>query len=157
MISDTDLLAMLMQKYPTHEPEFIMSEFVAYKKILDSLEEGPAAEEDVPAAPEIEESAVVVPAPVKKLTKRQIKFDPTAAISQTSITCCVCGKEFKRLSAAHLAMHGATPEEYRKLCGYEPGTPLMGKMIYDRLMRAVKSAQEARIRKRAMTGGTEDL
>ena len=154
MISDTELLRMLMEKYPSHDAAFIMGEFVTYKKMLSTAE--------AEVAPNTEESAPVVetpasPAPVKKLTKRQIKGDPATAITQTNITCCVCGKEFKRLSAAHLASHGTTPEEYRRLCGYEPNTPLMGKIVYNSLMKAVKSAQEARVRKRAMLGAPEDL
>lgn len=157
MIVDSDLLRMLMEKYPTHDPAFIMGEFSTYKKLLAELETTPqectcAAE----PAPAVEESEPA-PAPVKKLTKRQIKGDPAAAITQTAITCCVCGKEFKRLSAAHLATHGATPEEYRRLCGYDPSTPLMSKIMYQRLMNAVQKAQSARVRKRAMTGGTEEL
>lgn len=152
MISDTELLRMLMEKYPNHDAAFIMGEFATYKKMLSTAE--------VEVVPNTEESTPIVdtpPAPVKKLTKRQIKGDPATAITQTNITCCVCGKEFKRLSVAHLASHGATPEEYRRLCGYEPGTPLMGKIVYNNLMRAVKSAQEARVRKRAMLGAPEDL
>ena len=152
MISDTELLRMLMEKYPNHDAAFIMGEFATYKKMLSTAE--------AEVVPNTEESTPIVetpPAPVKKLTKRQIKGDPATAITQTNITCCVCGKEFKRLSVAHLASHGTTPEEYRRLCGYEPGTPLMGKIVYNSLMRAVKSAQEARVRKRAMLGAPEDL
>ncbi len=156
MISDTDLLRMLMQKYPTQDAEFIMNEFNTYKKMLGNAECCAAAEPAAEPADMIEVSAAA-PAPVKRLTKRQIKHNPQEAITQTNITCCVCGKEFKRLSAAHLSLHGTTPEEYRKLCGYEPNQPLMGKMIYQRLMSAVKSAQDARVRKRAMTGGNEEL
>ena len=156
MISDTDLLRMLMQKYPTQDAEFIMNEFNVYKKMLGSAESCATAECCTAECAEAVE-APTAPAPMKKLTKRQIKHNPQEAITQTNIICCVCGKEFKRLSAAHLATHGATPEEYRRLCGYEPNQPLMGKMIYQRLMSAVKSAQDARVRKRAMTGGNEEL
>ena len=154
MVTDTELLQMLMGKYPTQNADFIMGEFNTYKKLLGESCDTQECAAEMPVA--VKEVAAE-PAPVKRLTKRQIKYNPQEAITQTNITCCVCGKEFKRLSAVHLATHGATPDEYRKLCGYEPNQPLMGKMIYGRLMSAVKSAQEARVRKRAMTGGTEDL
>lgn len=145
MISDSELLQMLMQKYPSMDAEYVMHEFSLYKKLLNSTD---TCADNEQASNEPVDVPAVEPV-MKKLTKRQIKFNPQEAVSETHITCCVCGQKFKRLSAAHLATHGATPEEYRKICGYEPNQPLMGKEIYSRLMSAVKSAQEARARKRS--------
>lgn len=50
--------------------------------------------------------------------------DPATAIQKSTILCCICGKPFKLITAAHLRQHGVTPEEYRRMCGYPPGTVL---------------------------------
>lgn len=45
--------------------------------------------------------------------------DPSKAIREKSILCCVCGKSFKILTKKHLASHGLTADEYREKFGYK--------------------------------------
>ncbi|MBQ7606816.1 MAG: MucR family transcriptional regulator [Desulfovibrionaceae bacterium] len=51
------------------------------------------------------------------------------SISEDRIKCCVCGKEMTMMSR-HLDKHGLTADEYRRLIGVEPNTPLMAKGYY---------------------------
>jgi predicted transcriptional regulator len=149
MITDTELLHLVMARNADKDPDFVIAEFTAYKKKLAALQLSPQEN----AA----ENMQAEPAPVKKPTRRSLKCDPATAIEHMSIRCCLCEKEGRRLSSVHLASHGITPEEYRKLCGYAPDQPLMGSVVYERSLRAMHNAQEARKRKKAMTGGMEDL
>jgi len=81
----------------------------------------------------------IQPNTVKEYTKRQkkaqrnsekisrLKADPMAAINNTTITCLVCGQEFKVLTANHLATHGHTGKSYKKTFGYAPDVALMSR------------------------------
>lgn len=53
--------------------------------------------------------------------------NPKAAIKEKSITCMVCGKSFRVITARHLELHGMTPAQYREFCGYPPKTALTAK------------------------------
>ncbi|MDD2967842.1 MAG: MucR family transcriptional regulator [Desulfovibrionaceae bacterium] len=149
MITDTELLHLVMSRNADKDPDFVIAEFTAYKKKLAMLQLSPVDT--------VAEGVQAEAAPIKKPTKRNLKCDPATAIDHMSIRCCLCEKEGRRLSSVHLASHGITPEEYRKLCGYAPEQPLMGTVVYERSLRAMHNAQEARKRKKAMTGGMEDL
>ncbi len=59
----------------------------------------------------------------------KLACDPKTAIRERSILCAICGKSFKVLTKKHLALHGITPDEYRKICGYKKGYPLICKGI----------------------------
>lgn len=50
--------------------------------------------------------------------------DPKTAVRKNGVTCCVCGKNFRILSARHLKTHDLTPDQYRALCGYPKDMPL---------------------------------
>lgn len=65
--------------------------------------------------------------------------DPKAAIKERSITCLICGKQMKVITAKHLASHDITPEEYRAKFGYKKGQALACKAL-------------SRERKKAMQG-----
>ena len=54
---------------------------------------------------------------------------PHKAIREKSITCLVCGKEFKLITKRHLATHGLTVEEYLEKFGYKKGTALVSKAL----------------------------
>jgi predicted transcriptional regulator len=56
-------------------------------------------------------------------------IDAKKAIKEKSITCVICGKQFKLLTKKHLASHGLTSDEYREQCGYRKGTPLVCKAL----------------------------
>ncbi|QGY41394.1 transcriptional regulator [Pseudodesulfovibrio cashew] len=55
--------------------------------------------------------------------------DPSKAIREKSILCCVCGKSFKILTKKHLASHGLTADEYREKFGYKKKLPLVCKSL----------------------------
>ena len=102
--------------------------------------------------PEIEKK----PAPQKKhYTKDDLKFDPATAITEKSITCCLCGKQSLSLTARHLAHHELSVEEYKILCGYEPGQKLMAREYLAKMTDNAKRAQEARAAKRMEKEGQE--
>jgi len=54
---------------------------------------------------------------------------PHKVIREKSITCLVCGKEFKLITKRHLATHGLTVEEYLEKFGYKKGTALASKAL----------------------------
>jgi predicted transcriptional regulator len=55
--------------------------------------------------------------------------EPSKAIREKSILCCVCGKSFKVLTKKHLGTHDLTPEEYREKFGFKKKTPLVCKSL----------------------------
>lgn len=61
--------------------------------------------------------------------KEDFAVEPSKAIREKSILCCICGKSFKVLTKKHLASHGLTPEEYREKLGYKKKTPLVCKSL----------------------------
>ncbi|MBQ7618171.1 MAG: MucR family transcriptional regulator [Desulfovibrio sp.] len=81
---------------------------------------------------------------IKRLTRRNLIEEPETAITDDSITCCLCGKQMKILSAAHLKCHGTTPELYRKLCGYSEEQKLMSHKRAEQMVEMVKIAQANR-------------
>ncbi|QJB57909.1 MucR family transcriptional regulator [Pseudodesulfovibrio sp. zrk46] len=56
-------------------------------------------------------------------------IEPSKAIREKSILCCVCGKSFKILTKKHLASHGLTADEYREKYGYKKKMPLVCKSL----------------------------
>lgn len=151
MITDKDLLQMVMQKHPDQDVDFIVNQFSVYKQKLSGLHvyatnaEECQQDENTPTAeatPEVKERTK------KRYTKRDLKTKPLEAITEDSITCCLCGKVCQNLTASHLMKeHGLTPEEYKKLCGYEPNTVLMSGKNLLRVQHAVANAQAARKKK----------
>lgn len=55
--------------------------------------------------------------------------DPKGAIKERSITCLICGKQMKVITAKHLASHDTTPQEYRAKFGYKKNQPLACKAL----------------------------
>ncbi len=55
--------------------------------------------------------------------------DPKTAIKERSVTCVLCGKSMKSLTQTHMNSHGLTLDEYREMCGYKKGLPLVCKEI----------------------------
>lgn len=128
-LEDKDLLALVMSKHGDQPLEYIMERYAAVKRINAELERGldagksaDAAVIDVPAL-----DAAAPAAPKRRLTRRSFVARPEEAITEDSITCCVCGWKGVILTAAHLEKHGTTPEDYRKACGYAPDEKLMSR------------------------------
>lgn len=61
--------------------------------------------------------------------EEEYAVEPTKAIREKSILCCVCGKSFKILTKKHLASHGLTADEYREKFGYKKKLPLVCKSL----------------------------
>lgn len=61
-----------------------------------------------------------------QLDNIELVVDPNFALNNPkSITCCICGKEFCKLTEDHMTLsHGITLADYRDLCGYDEDTNL---------------------------------
>ena len=155
MISDAELLKLVMERYPEQPSTFIIEQFTALKAGLiqannklavmgmeETVAEPVALEEPVEPAAEPAE-----PAPKKKFTKRNLVVHPEEAVSETSVQCCLCGRVFQNLTAKHLLSHGISVEEYKKLCGYAPEQKLICRNLLEKLQENVQKAQRSRERK----------
>lgn len=156
MIDDTALLKMLVEKYPDQGPEFVISQYRAYKKGLSKVDAsltGALCEalKEQAAAGAAENDGYTEEEPSKKhYTRRSLKIKPEDAIQEDKVICCLCGMEFQSLSASHLKrIHDISVEEYKTLCGYPPEQSLMSHANLRRVRHAVENAQKARIANRA--------
>lgn len=66
----------------------------------------------------------------KKYTPKDLTIDPTTAIHEEFIECCLCPKgaknQYKSLTDVHFrSTHTTTREAYKALCGYDSKTRLM--------------------------------
>ncbi|MBQ9406371.1 MAG: MucR family transcriptional regulator [Desulfovibrio sp.] len=89
----------------------------------------------------------------KRYTKRSLQGrDPQQAIQDDTIMCCLCGETKTSISSAHLkSVHGITPDEYRKLCGYAPNQQLACKQLQLKRAEAIQKAQAGRGKKNKKT------
>ena len=155
MISDTELLKLVMERYPEQPTAFILEQFTVLKAGLiqannklaamdmDEIvcepvnaEEPLAETEEAPAA-----------APKKKFTKRSLVIRPEEAIGENLVQCCLCGRTFQNLTAKHLLSHGISVEDYKKLCGYTPEQKLISQNLLIKLQENVQKAQRSREQK----------
>ncbi len=113
-----------------------------------TIELKPAFAPVVEPAPQLPEKTQASEKELTHYTRNDLKYDPKTAVKEDTIICCLCGAEKKRLTKAHFGMHGTTPEEYRKLCGYDKDLPLSGRSEYLR-MRQVLSRANAEQQKNA--------
>lgn len=166
-LEDKDIFAAIFAKHSNQPIEFVMAEYEKAKLLNMEIEkrllEQPefvvspvqpvaAPVKQVALIPEIEKK----PAPQKKqYTKDDLKFDPATAITEKSITCCLCGKQSLSLTARHLAHHEISVEDYKKLCGYEPTQKLMAREYLAKMTDNARRAQEARAAKRMEKEGQE--
>ncbi|WP_337441120.1 MucR family transcriptional regulator [Desulfovibrio sp.] len=79
-----------------------------------------------------------------RLTAADLVFNPAEAITDNTITCCLCGKAACSLTSRHLANHGINVEEYKYLCGYPSEQKLMSRNFEAKMRRNVQRAQQAR-------------
>ncbi len=54
-----------------------------------------------------------------------LRADPRRAIGPSAIVCLVCGRAFRQLTNTHLARHGLSSGEYKRVFGYNAGRALM--------------------------------
>ncbi|MFQ9866056.1 MAG: MucR family transcriptional regulator [Bilophila wadsworthia] len=156
MISDAELLKLVMERYPEQPTPFIIEQFTVLKAGLIQANNKLAAmdmeepvceqviiEEPMPEAAEAAPSA----APKKKFTKRSLVVRPEEAIGDDVVQCCLCGRGFQNLTAKHLLSHGISVDEYKKLCGYVPEQKLICKNLLEKLQENVQKAQRSREQK----------
>ena len=156
MITDFEILSLIMDRYPEQNTQFIVEQFTSLKAGIIQANNKLAASELVMPDAEctdaaVESAAVVeneVPqeAPRKKFSKRDLKVKPSESITDTVIKCCLCGKELRSLTSRHLAAHGITVEEYKKLCGFDEDTSLMSHEQYTRMRQNIEKALAAKNR-----------
>lgn len=157
-LDDRDIFNAVFTRFKDQPIEYIMEQYALAKKLNMEIERGadtqtapeacaPVAE---PAQEQTEETAA--PAPVhKRYTKRDLKIKPQDAITDDTISCCLCGIERQNLTANHMMnAHGLTIDEYKKLCGYPPEQKLMSRRRLAKSREIISKAQEARIRKNAL-------
>lgn len=161
-LEDKDIFTAIFNKYSDQPIEFIMEQYEKAKKLNMAIErrinaqvEQPAkVEETAPALPSVaeplpvEEERKPAPAPKKIFSKADLVFDPAEAITDNTITCCLCGKAACSLTSRHLANHGINVEEYKYLCGYPSEQKLMSRNFEAKMRRNVQRAQLARKEKR---------
>ncbi len=155
MISDAELLKLVMERYPEQPTSFVIDQFTVLKAGLIqannklaamdmeeivcetvAVEEALAETEEAPAA-----------APKKKFTKRSLVVRPEEAIGDDTVQCCLCGRAFQNLTAKHLLSHGISVDEYKKLCGYAPEQKLISHNLLMKLQENVQKAQRSREQK----------
>ena len=67
---------------------------------------------------------------VEEATKQDVAMPECKnSIKEKSITCCICGKQFKVITKKHLEKHGVTPAEYREQFGIKKSTALAAKEL----------------------------
>lgn len=157
MISDAELLKLVMDRYPEQPVPFLIEQFTLMKAGLiqannklagmdsEALSESLCCEEEVQKEKNDSEPS----APKKKYTRRNLVVKPEEAISEQEIACCICGKTFQNLTTKHIQSHDLTVEEYKKLCGYGPEQKLISSKLLNKLQANVLKAQQAREKKKA--------
>ena len=104
MISDAELLKLVMDRYPEQPAQFLIEQFTVMKAGLiqannklagmdsEALSESLCCAEDA----QKEETVSEPSAPKKKYTRRNLVVKPEEAISEQEIACCICGKTFQK-------------------------------------------------------------
>lgn len=153
-LEDRDIFLAICEHFADQPIEFLMEQYEKAKKLNMGIEKRISALQNEEAQPVIEEVAVAVeeiPEEVpqkKKYTKRNLKVKPQDAITEDYIACCICGLQRQSLTSKHIATHGITVEEYKKLCGYPEDQKLMSNKKLEKSRAVIKLAQQHRLDKR---------
>ena len=152
-LEDKDLFNAIFNKYSDQPIEFVMEQYEKAKILNLEIERRQSLRSCVDITPssvaqnaeELKQIETTVDStPKKKFTKRDLVIKPNEAITDEAITCCLCGKERSSLTLRHLATHGISVDEYKKLCGYAPGQKLMSNNHAKKVCDNVMKAQQAR-------------
>ena len=152
-LEDKDLFSAIFNKYSDQPIEFVMEQYEKAKNINLEIERRQSLRSCVDITPssvaqnaeELKQIETTVDStPKKKFTKRDLVIKPNEAITDEAIKCCLCGKERSSLTLRHLATHGISVEEYKKLCGYAPEQKLMSNNHVEKVRNNVIKAQKAR-------------
>ena len=152
-LEDKDLFNAIFNKYSDQPIEFVMEQYEKAKILNLEIERRQSLRSCVDITPssvaqnaeELKQIETTVDStPKKKFTKRDLVIKPNEAITDEAIKCCLCGKERSSLTLRHLATHGISVDEYKKLCGYAPGQKLMSNNHAKKVCDNVMKAQQAR-------------
>lgn len=152
-LEDKDIFTAICNRYADQSIEFIMDQYEKAKKMNISIEKKLATLSEMPAGAftevaEVKEEAVVEEQPARKRHKKpKFVVKPQEAISEDSISCCICGAQRQSLTSTHLATHDLTVEEYKKMCGYLPNQKLMSGRRLAKSKEIIGRAQKARLEK----------
>lgn len=148
-LEDRDIFMAVCELFSDKPMDFIMAQYALAKKLNKLIERDIESEEADLAECETVEIAEDI-APAKRYTKRSLRVKPQDAITDDSIFCCICGMERQTLSAKHIASHGLTVAEYKKLCGYPEDQKLMSRRQLAKSREIINKAQQARMEKKAV-------
>lgn len=156
-LEDRDIFTAIYERFADQPIEFIMEQYEKAKRMNIEIERRlgqvlttPQQEAEPEAVIEATEEVIEQPIPQqKKYTRRNLKVKPQNSITDDAIICCICGEARQNLTARHLAQHGLTVEEYKKLCGYAPNQPLMSGKRLAKSREIISRAQQARLDKKA--------
>lgn len=161
-LDDKDIFMAIFNKFSDQPIEFVMAQYEKAKILNMEIERRrsqlPEAEALSPAsalsaADSLMAAEAQAEAPKKKkLTRRDLIINPEEAITDDSVKCCLCGKEGSSLTSRHLAQHGISVEEYKKLCGYAENQKLMSRNFEQKMLHNVQRAQQVRMDKRKEQG-----
>ena len=155
-LDDKDILNAVFARFNDQPVEFIMAQYEIAKRMSMDIERrlaGMPADEPARISPQ---GAGAMPAPEaenaeeaprrKKFGRKDLICKPEEAITDDFIKCCLCGKESSSLTSRHLAQHGISVEEYKRLCGYAEDQKLMSGKFEQKMLHNVQRAQQVRMK-----------
>lgn len=155
-LADRDIFNAICARFTDQPIEFIMEQYEKAKKMNFEIEKrlGTEPAMDVVITPvetiDITEVTAEGEMPRKKrVTRRSLVRDPATAITDDAIYCCLCGEKRQSLTAKHLARHGVSVEEYKKLCNYPANQALMSHQRLAKSHEIIGRAQKARLKNKA--------
>lgn len=159
-LDDKDLFQGICTLMAGQPVEVIMAQYAKAKLMNAEIEKNMAGPIQAPIMTAQEECVTLIEdvpvqeAPAKpKFTKRSLKVKPRDSITDDAIFCCLCGEPFQSLTVKHLAKHGITVEDYKKLCGYAPNQALMSNNHLAKSKQVIAKAQQMRQSKKAASEG----
>lgn len=154
-LDDKDIFQAICERYKDQPIEFIMAEYEKARRINMEIEQRAApvfqqyvslsqdqTMEDARYSEEAEQ-------PKKKYSRRNFVVKAQDAITEDAIYCCICGAQRQTLTSRHLAMHGLSVEDYKKLCGYPQEQALMSGKRLVKSKEIIARAQQARLDKKS--------
>lgn len=160
-LEDKDLLELVRIQNPNQDTSYILKEFVKAKKELAMLERGENVI-DVDLIHQFQEESKIEQGALsakgtheeqssskkreKRWAKKDLKYladDPNKAITEETITCCICGEKKSVLTKKHLENHGISVLDYKRICGYQADARLMSHKRSRETSENVKKAQAA--------------
>lgn len=152
-LEDRDLFNAIFNKYSDQPIEFVMAQYEKAKLINLGIEQRQSSRSYIDVTPngiqqgieEFKQNQVSGSSvPEKKYKKSDLVITPDEAITDDSIKCCICKKEYSSLTSRHLGTHGISVESYKTLCGYDRNQKLMSNNHAKHMCENAKKAQAAR-------------